>query len=174
MSEAVEISALSDESKVCEALLQSASLPMVFQQGVWEGKAAMDGGLTDNTPIYPAAEHGCDVIIVLYLSHQENPNVNVINASLAECHMAVCQRTMTEIEAQALYQRFCQQGRFEDPAVPFSITDAQMVFVVPQQSLGSAVDFTGNERANRLMESGERDLTDAVRRHPVLGPLVAQ
>lgn len=174
MSEVVEISALADDTKVCDALLQSASLPMVFQQGVWEGKAAMDGGLTDNTPIYPAAEHGCDVIIVVYLSDEENPNVHVINASLAENHKTICQRTMTEAEALALYQRFCRQGLFEDPAVLFPVTDAQLLFVVPKHPLGSTLDFTGNERAKRLMCLGERDMTDAVRHHPVLGSLVAQ
>ena len=173
MSEAVEISSLADDTKVCAALLQSASLPMVFQQGVWEGKAAMDGGLTDNTPIYPAAEHGCDVIIVVYLSDDENPNVHDINASLDKCHKNICQRTMTEAKARELYRGFCHQGLFEDPAFLFPVIDAQLVFVVPQDSLGSTLDFTGNERAKRLMCLGERDMTNAIRRHPVLGHLVA-
>lgn len=167
MSDAVEISSLKDNDQVCMALLQSANLPMVFRKGRWEGKAAMDGGLTDNTPIFPAAEHGCDVIIVIYLSHKERPDPAQINTTLGECYMANIQRSMTETEARELYRKFCRKGRFEDPVVPFSISNQQMVFVVPSQSLGSTMDFTGGQRARRLMDLGERDMINALRQHPL-------
>ena len=54
---------------VVEAVLASAAIPGVLQPVSWEGRALMDGGVANNTPISHAVELGAERIYVLPTGH---------------------------------------------------------------------------------------------------------
>ena len=54
---------------VLEAVLASAAIPAVFPPVRWEGRALMDGGVANNTPISHAVELGAREIYVLPTGH---------------------------------------------------------------------------------------------------------
>ena len=54
---------------VLEAVLASAAIPGVLQPVSWEGRALMDGGVANNTPISHAVELGAERIYVLPTGH---------------------------------------------------------------------------------------------------------
>lgn len=51
-----------------EMIIASASLPLIYESTNIMGGKYIDGGIADNTPIKPAYEEGCDIIIVVLLS----------------------------------------------------------------------------------------------------------
>ena len=54
---------------VLEAVLASAAVPGVLRPVPWEGRALMDGGVANNTPISHAVELGAERIYVLPTGH---------------------------------------------------------------------------------------------------------
>src|SRR5215216_4905681 len=55
--------------RVLDAILASAAVPGVLEPVSWEGRALMDGGVANNTPISHAVELGAERIYVLPTGH---------------------------------------------------------------------------------------------------------
>ncbi len=67
-----------------DIVVASASLPRIYDCTEVLGNKYIDGGISDNTPIRPVYEEGCDIIIVVLLSKESNidksqyPNCKII------------------------------------------------------------------------------------------------
>ena len=67
-----------------DIIMASATLPIIYKSTSVENKKYFDGGIADNTPIQPVYGEGCDVIIVVLLSNDEEidrslyPNTKII------------------------------------------------------------------------------------------------
>ncbi|MEZ9576494.1 MULTISPECIES: patatin-like phospholipase family protein [unclassified Vibrio] len=59
------------QNTVEDILLASSAIPIVFPIQKVEGKEYLDGFLTDNTPIKPLVDEGCNIIIVVMLSRAD-------------------------------------------------------------------------------------------------------
>ncbi|HCH3385717.1 TPA: patatin-like phospholipase family protein [Vibrio parahaemolyticus] len=57
-----------DKDTLRNILLASSAIPGIFPSEKVAGTRYWDGFLTDNTPIKPLAEHGCNIIIAVMLS----------------------------------------------------------------------------------------------------------
>lgn len=72
----------SEEAK--DIIMASATLPIIYKSTSVESKKYFDGGIADNTPIQPVYGEGCDVIIVVLLSADDEvdrslyPNTKII------------------------------------------------------------------------------------------------
>jgi len=72
-------------------LLASSAIPVVFGTEKINGQSYIDGYFTDNTPIKPVYNEGCDIIITIflgrlggifddcYIDHREYPNATIID-----------------------------------------------------------------------------------------------
>jgi len=67
-----------------DILLASSAIPIAFPVQRVDGNSYLDGFLTDNTPIKPLVNEGCDIVIVIMLSRSdllpvdEFPNCKII------------------------------------------------------------------------------------------------
>ena len=72
------------QEKIEDILLASSAIPLVFPIQKIEGRSYWDGFITDNTPIKPVADAGCNIIITVMLSRSdllpvdEYPNCKII------------------------------------------------------------------------------------------------
>ncbi|MGL5379436.1 patatin-like phospholipase family protein [Clostridium sp.] len=70
-----------------EIIIASSSLPRIYVCTEILGKKYIDGGVSDNTPIKPVYDEGCDIIIVVLLSKEASinralyPNTHIIEIS---------------------------------------------------------------------------------------------
>lgn len=70
-----------------EIIIASSSLPRIYACTEILGKKYIDGGVSDNTPIKPVYDEGCDIIIVVLLSKEASinrafyPNSHIIEIS---------------------------------------------------------------------------------------------
>lgn len=56
-----------DVARIRQILLASSALPILFQAEQIGGRVYYDGGLTDNIPVRPVYDEGCDLILVVQL-----------------------------------------------------------------------------------------------------------
>jgi predicted acylesterase/phospholipase RssA len=173
----IDITAFEKDEEICSALLQSAVLPLVFERGTWLGKLALDGGVADLTPLLPALQAGCELIFVIYLNHTETPtSYRARNEVRSRYRWDVC-RSLSKIQAVELYKKYCDRFKyagelFPEPEPPFRLDLAELVFVVPSESLGRTTNFTGGDRAKKLMALGEADMWAELKKHPTLRHLL--
>jgi predicted acylesterase/phospholipase RssA len=164
--EAVELTTLSTKEEAVRALVESANLPLLFKQGTWLGKFSMDGGVTENTPVYPVAEAGCNVVFVIYLDASAEGTPAEVRERMRSWHHSKIKRDMSLENAIMIYKEFCETGKEQiPPDPPFSLKDDQLVLVVPSSPLGNTTDFSGGERARKLIEQGYKDMLEALCRH---------
>jgi NTE family protein len=73
-----------DSSALKTLLYATSAIPLVFERESIDGRFYMDGGLTDNVPVKPLYDTGCDIIIVIYFDKRKRidkslyPNSKVI------------------------------------------------------------------------------------------------
>jgi NTE family protein len=73
-----------EDEAIWSLLLASSALPWVFPRRRVAGVTYMDGGLTDNVPLKPLADRGCNYVIVIHLQNgslwdrQKFPNQTII------------------------------------------------------------------------------------------------
>jgi NTE family protein len=73
-----------DSSSLKTLLYATSAIPLVFERENIDGRFYMDGGLTDNAPVKPLYDTGCDIIIVIYFDKRKRidkslyPNSKVI------------------------------------------------------------------------------------------------
>jgi hypothetical protein len=65
-----------DETAI-DLLMQSAALPEIFPKRPIFGQGSVDGGIQDNTPIFPVLTHKPDAVIVIYLDYAQTRNQNL-------------------------------------------------------------------------------------------------
>jgi NTE family protein len=69
---------------IVNLILASCSIPIIFPSVKIKNKQYYDGGVYDNTPVYPLIESGCDTIIVIHLQlldfidKSKYPGINII------------------------------------------------------------------------------------------------
>ncbi len=160
----VEVSALTSDEDMVDALSASAQLPLVFRPGQWVGKPSFDGGLAENTPVWPAVQH-CDVVIVIYLDYANSPSMDFIKARVADMYYAEMLSRLSAAEAQLIYSEFARLGKFEPPAPPVRLDEKRVILVIPSEPLGSTIDFSGGRRVERLIALGKRDMEQVLQAH---------
>jgi NTE family protein len=73
-----------DEHSFKTLLYATSAIPMVFERENIDGKYYMDGALTDNVPVKPLYDMGCNIIIVVYFDKRRRidkslyPNSKII------------------------------------------------------------------------------------------------
>jgi NTE family protein len=86
---------------VLEAVLASAAIPGVLQPVSWEGRALMDGGVANNTPISHAVELGAERIYVLPTGHAcslDEPPRGALAMALHAISLLTHRRLIDDIE----------------------------------------------------------------------------
>jgi NTE family protein len=86
---------------VLDAVLASAAIPGVLQPVSWEGRALMDGGVANNTPISHAVELGAERIYVLPTGHAcslDEPPRGALAMSLHAISLLTHRRLIDDIE----------------------------------------------------------------------------
>lgn len=63
-----------NDSLAKEMVIASASLPVIYDCSEIHGLKYIDGGLSDNIPIKPVYDEGCEIIIVVLLSKDSRVN----------------------------------------------------------------------------------------------------
>jgi NTE family protein len=86
---------------VLEAVLASAAIPGVLQPVSWDGRALMDGGVANNTPISHAVELGAERIYVLPTGHAcslDEPPRGALAMALHAISLLTHRRLIDDIE----------------------------------------------------------------------------
>jgi NTE family protein len=86
---------------VLEAVLASAAIPGVLEPVSWEGRALMDGGVANNTPISHAVELGAERIYVLPTGHAcslDEPPRGALAMALHAISLLTHRRLIDDIE----------------------------------------------------------------------------
>lgn len=86
---------------VLEAVLASAAVPGVLEPVSWEGRALMDGGVANNTPISHAVELGAERIYVLPTGHAcslDEPPHGALAMALHAISLLTHRRLIDDIE----------------------------------------------------------------------------
>jgi NTE family protein len=89
------------QGPVLEAVLASAAIPGVLQPVSWEGRALMDGGVANNTPISHAVELEAERIYVLPTGHAcalEEPPSGALAMALHAISLLTHRRLIDDIE----------------------------------------------------------------------------
>jgi NTE family protein len=87
--------------RVSEAILASAAIPGVLEPVSWEGRALMDGGVANNTPISHAVELGAERIYVLPTGHAcalDEPPRGALAMALHAISLLTHRRLIDDIE----------------------------------------------------------------------------
>ncbi len=80
-----------DKELVRNILLASSAIPVIFPTEKIEDKIYWDGFLTDNTPLQPLVDEGCNIIVTVMLSRSDllstdqYPNTKIIPIYPQEC-----------------------------------------------------------------------------------------
>jgi predicted patatin/cPLA2 family phospholipase len=150
-------------------LLQSAALPHFFPRKKVKGVYSVDGGLEDNTPIYPVFIHSPEIFIVVYLDHKLalEDDLYLKEAARLWWNMeSYLQSTLSRQMANQERLKFIRKhgeigkkGNYINPPIILFGRD-QYIAIVPSQSLGGirkgTLNFTG-KKATRLMKAGYLD-----------------
>ena len=86
---------------VLDAILASAAIPGVLEPVSWEGRALMDGGVANNTPISHAVELGAERIYVLPTGHAcslDEPPHGALAMALHAISLLTHRRLIDDIE----------------------------------------------------------------------------
>jgi NTE family protein len=89
------------DGPVLDAVLASAAIPGVLQPVSWEGRALMDGGVANNTPISHAVELGAERIYVLPTGHAcslDEPPHGALAMALHAISLLTHRRLIDDIE----------------------------------------------------------------------------
>jgi NTE family protein len=87
--------------RVLDAILASAAVPGVLEPVSWEGRALMDGGVANNTPISHAVELGAERIYVLPTGHAcslDEPPHGALAMALHAISLLTHRRLIDDIE----------------------------------------------------------------------------
>jgi NTE family protein len=87
--------------RVLDAILASAAVPGVLEPVSWEGRALMDGGVANNTPISHAVELGAERIYVLPTGHAcslDEPPRGALAMALHAISLLTHRRLIDDIE----------------------------------------------------------------------------
>jgi predicted acylesterase/phospholipase RssA len=106
LPQVVNVTALESDEEIFSSILQSANLPLVFERGTWLGKAAVDGGISDNTPILPALHARCTLVIVVYLNHLMRPTLEQVSDDLRARHKWDLCRELSWEQAAKTYKLY--------------------------------------------------------------------
>ena len=108
---------------VTAALMASAAIPGVFPPVTIRGRALMDGGVADNTPIRHAIDLGADRIYVLpggYACALPRPPGSALGMALHALTLMIQQRLIADIER---YERYVELVVLPPPC-PVSVSPA--------------------------------------------------
>jgi NTE family protein len=89
------------QGPVLQAVLASAAIPGVLEPVSWEGRALMDGGVANNTPISHAVELGAERIYVLPTGHAcslDEPPHGALAMALHAISLLTHRRLIDDIE----------------------------------------------------------------------------
>jgi len=92
---------LLSRGRVLDAVLASAAIPGVLEPVSWDGRALMDGGVANNTPISHAVELGAERIYVLPTGHAcslDEPPRGALAMALHAISLLTHRRLMDDIE----------------------------------------------------------------------------
>ncbi|MBP7553528.1 MAG: patatin-like phospholipase family protein [Spirochaetes bacterium] len=65
-----------NSNKIVKILLASSAIPVIFDEEEIDGKLYFDGGISENIPIKPVYNEGCDIIITVPCSRDEVYDIN--------------------------------------------------------------------------------------------------
>jgi predicted acylesterase/phospholipase RssA len=167
-----------DADDLSRILLASSALPHgVFPPVITEKGQYVDGGVSDNLPVYPALKQGriCDLTIVRLWPHgYEGDAKQFCQAADRKSRL----RTMSESEAHQLRDDALKPpGLFTGPdtrhywppkILPFNeppYWPETILEIAPKQELGNIVTGTMNfscSRSRRLLQCGWRDAREAL------------
>jgi NTE family protein len=85
-----------------EAVLASAAIPAVLPPVAWEGRAVMDGGVANNTPISHAVALGARTVYVLPTGHAcalEQPPASALGMALHALTLLAQSRLIADVES---------------------------------------------------------------------------
>ena len=118
-----------------DAVLASAAIPAVLPPVPWDGRALMDGGVANNTPISHAIELGAERIYVLPTGHAcslDEPPASALAMALHAISLLTHRRLIDDIERHR--------------------ADARLIVLPPPCPLGiQPIDFS---HADQLIERG--------------------
>jgi NTE family protein len=91
-----------------EGVLASAAIPAVLAPVVWEGRALIDGGVANNTPISHAVALGARTVYVLATGHAcalEQPPASALGMALHALTLLAQSRLIADIESHRDHAR---------------------------------------------------------------------
>lgn len=164
MPHVTELTNLDSDNAIMFSLLRSASVPILFRQRVFRQRRSSDGGLAEEEPpIYPLVKEGCDLIIAIWLKPRNGALTGqYIEALIEHEYLRRDVLPSSKREAERLYRHFCDNGFPERPKSPHSVAGRHFLFIAPKDPLGGAFDFTGDKRAQELIELGYSDAKAAL------------
>jgi NTE family protein len=155
---------------VLDAVLASSAIPAVLAAVPWEGRALMDGGVANNTPISHAVELGAQRIYVLPTGHAcdlDEPPAGALGMALHAISLLTHRRLIADIERH----RDDAQLIVLPPPCPLRITPID--FVHADELIGQALhdareflDSGGEERPPIRMRMHRHARTSKVRPEP--------
>jgi NTE family protein len=135
---------------VLEAVLASAAIPAVLPPVAWEGRALMDGGVANNTPISHAVALGARTVYVLPTGHAcalERPPASALGMALHALTLLAQSRLIYDIESHRGHARLVVMP----PPCPLAIqpTDFSHADALIERSLQDARTFLDGGGAER-------------------------
>lgn len=88
------------EDEIKDILLATSALPMIYESEEIETRKYLDGGMADNVPVQPLYGEGCDIILVVHLSRQQQidrskfPNAKIIEIMPSEINEGILSGTL--------------------------------------------------------------------------------
>jgi NTE family protein len=137
---------------VLEAVLASAAIPGVLPPVAWEGRALMDGGVANNTPISHAVALGARTVYVLPTGHAcalEQPPASALGMALHALTLLAQSRLIADIESHRGHARLVVMP----PPCPLAIqpTDFSHAHELIERSLQDARAFLDGAGAKRSL-----------------------
>lgn len=133
-----------------EAVLASAAIPAVLPPVAWEGRAVMDGGVANNTPISHAVALGARTVYVLPTGHAcalEQPQASALGMALHALTLLAQSRLIADVESHRDLARLVVMP----PPCPLAIQPIDFAHAeeLVERSLGDARTFLDGGGAER-------------------------
>ena len=112
--------------EVQNLLIQTAALPDIFSMQTIRGRRFVDGGVADNTPIFPTLAHAPRTIVIIYLKHtvpcgsilrqQEAKRVAEVSERLRCAQLSTLEQTIEKKRKAHVAETICRSGIPEQEA----------------------------------------------------------
>ncbi|MEG2288804.1 MAG: patatin-like phospholipase family protein [Clostridium sp.] len=151
-----------EDDIVKSILMATACVPMIYESEAIYDKTYLDGGLTDNTPIKPVYEDGCDIIIAVLLdklgtvNRQDFPNAKIIEIIPSDMETKILEGLLNlddEAKTKRIQRGYEDTKNLLEPI--FEIARYQYKEQLKQESIQKEVQRKENENENEKANENE-------------------